>query len=91
MTFSEFGRRVKENGSRGTDHGTSAPMFVLGDPVLGGLFGAPPDLAHLDDDGNLPYAVDFREVYATLLDRWLAGDAASVLGGDFTPVPFLAP
>jgi uncharacterized protein (DUF1501 family) len=93
VTYSEFGRRVEENGSTGTDHGTSAPMFAFGNPVTGGVYGANPDLADLDDDGNLKFAADFREVYATVLSRWLGADAGqtdAILGGTFTPVPFLA-
>ena len=74
MTFSEFGRRVAEDGSAGTDHGTAAPMFVVGDAVAGGLHGAHPslDTANLDKNGNMIRTVDFREVYATILDRFLA-------------------
>jgi uncharacterized protein (DUF1501 family) len=90
LLYSEFGRRVEENGSLGTDHGTAAPMFVLGNPVVGGLYGPDPDLVNVDGDGNLVHTVDFREVYATVLERWLAGDSAAVLGGSFTPVPFLS-
>ncbi|MGH9039965.1 MAG: DUF1501 domain-containing protein, partial [Acidimicrobiia bacterium] len=74
MTFSEFGRRVAEDGSAGTDHGTAAPMFVVGDAVAGGLHGAHPSLekTDLDKNGNMVRTVDFREVYATVLDRFLA-------------------
>src|SRR5256712_4543314 len=69
MTWSEFGRRVKENGSAGTDHGTAAPMFLLGAPVKGGLYGEPPSLSALDN-GNLKFTTDFRSVYASVnLDR----------------------
>jgi uncharacterized protein (DUF1501 family) len=91
VVYSEFGRRVEENDSRGTDHGTAAPMFVLGNPVTGGVYGPDPDLAGLDDDGNLVHAIDFREVYATVIERWLTGDSAAILNGSFTPVPFLVP
>jgi uncharacterized protein (DUF1501 family) len=93
VTYSEFGRRVEENGSRGTDHGTAAPMFAFGNPVVGGVYGANDDLADLDGDGNLKFAFDFREVYSTVLSRWLGADAGqtdAILGGSFTPVPFLA-
>jgi uncharacterized protein (DUF1501 family) len=90
VTYSEFGRRVEENGSTGTDHGTAAPMFAFGNPVAGGVYGPNPDLDDLDDDGDLKFAVDFREVYATLIERWLGGDSAQILGASFTPVPFLA-
>lgn len=89
MTFSEFGRRVSENGSQGTDHGTAAPMFVLGDPVRGGLYGDPPSLRDLDDNGDLIYTVDFRQVYATLLEDWLEADARAILEGNFSKLGFL--
>jgi uncharacterized protein (DUF1501 family) len=71
MTFSEFGRRVEEDGSTGTDHGTAAPLFVVGEPVTGGLYGAQPSLTQLDKNKNLIRTVDFREVYSTVLDGWL--------------------
>ncbi len=90
VTYTEFGRRVEENGSTGTDHGTAAPMFAFGNPVTGGVYGPNPDLNDLDDNDDLKFAVDFREVYATLIERWLGGDSAQILGGTFTPVPFLA-
>lgn len=77
--FSEFGRRVKENGSAGTDHGAAAPVFVLGDGVQGGIQGGGPDLANLDN-GDLRYQVDFRDVYASLLREGLGVDPATVLG-----------
>jgi len=88
MTYSEFGRRVQENRSLGTDHGQAAPLFVLGGAVRGGLHGAHPSLADLED-GDLKHHTDFRQVYATILARWLAADAREVLGADFAPVPFL--
>jgi len=83
MTFSEFGRRVQEDGSAGTDHGTAAPMFVVGDAVAGGLYGEHPglDAPALDEDENLVRTVEFREVYATVLDGWLRRvPSADVLG-----------
>ena len=92
MTFSEFGRRVEENGSEGTDHGTAAPLFVLGPAAQGGLYGAAPDLSALDDDGNLPHAVDFRQVYATVLQQWFELSpelSAEVLGVDYAPLGVL--
>lgn len=89
LAYSEFGRRVEENGSRGTDHGTAAPMFAFGAPVIGGVYGPDPDLTDLDEGGNLKHATDFREVYATALAGWLGTDPAAVLGGEFEPVPFL--
>lgn len=89
MTWSEFGRRVEENASLGTDHGTAAPLFVLGSAVQGGVYGAPPDLNTLDSAGNLIFTTDFRSVYATVLDRWLGAPAAAVLGGSFGDQGFL--
>ncbi|MEM8558572.1 MAG: DUF1501 domain-containing protein, partial [Bacteroidota bacterium] len=92
MTFSEFGRRLAENGSGGTDHGTAAPTLVVGDAVQGGLYGEAPDLATLDDKGNPANTTDFRALYATLLERWLGLDpdaTASVLGGTYTALGFL--
>jgi uncharacterized protein (DUF1501 family) len=92
MQWSEFGRRPGENNSFGTDHGTSAPMFIVGNSVHGGLFGEQPSLAatELDPAGNPKFKVDFREVYATILDRWLGVDSRSVLGGQYPNVGFLA-
>ncbi len=89
MTWSEFGRRVEENGSLGTDHGTAAPMFVLGKPVNKGIYGEPPSLSSLDSNGNLKYTVDFRSVYATVLDRWLGASSKDVLGGSYGSQNFL--
>ncbi len=85
MAFSEFGRRVAENGSKGTDHGAAAPMFLFGDSIKGGLHGAPPDLADLVD-GDVRHKIDFREVYASLLDGWLATPSEKILGKKFTGV-----
>lgn len=89
VVFSEFGRRVKENGSGGTDHGTAAPMFVLGPKVKGGLYGAYPSLTDIDRNGDLKYAVDFRSVYHTLIDRWLQGDAKSALMKSYENIGFI--
>jgi len=91
MQWSEFGRRPNENASFGTDHGTAAPLFVIGNPVRGGLYGEQPSLevTDLDSAGNMKFTVDFRSVYATLLDRWLGVDSKSVLGGTFEDVGFL--
>jgi uncharacterized protein (DUF1501 family) len=84
MTFSEFGRRPNENASSGTDHGTASDMFVIGNPVQGGkLYGEQPSLTDLDSARNLKYKVDFREVYATILSKWLNADAGSILGSQF--------
>ncbi len=89
MTFSEFGRRPVENASGGTDHGAAAPLFVAGHQVKGGQFyGEEPSLTSLDADGNPRYNVDFRSVYATVLERVVGVDATSVLGGRFATLPF---
>jgi len=88
LVFSEFGRRLGENGSAGTDHGTAAPVFLLGQPVKAGLHGEYSDLTRLDD-GDPIHAVDFRRVYATLLDRWLEVPHREVLGDAFEPMPVL--
>lgn len=85
MSFSEFGRRVKENAGNGTDHGTAAPMFLLGSQLKGGLYGAPPSLTDLDTNGDLKFGIDFRQVYATLLQDWLGADAPTVLNGTAYP------
>jgi uncharacterized protein (DUF1501 family) len=83
MMFTEFGRRVEENGSLGTDHGTAGPMFLFGKDVKGGFYGAPPSLTDLDD-GNLKMTTDFRRVYATAIKEWLGyDDTAAVLKGKF--------
>jgi uncharacterized protein (DUF1501 family) len=88
MCFSEFGRRVQQNSSNGTDHGAAGPMFLIGGKVKGGIHGAYPSLTKLDG-GDLKYTTDFRQVYATLLDQWLACDSASVLGGKFGAIDVL--
>ena len=84
MTFSEFGRRVAENASAGTDHGAAAPMFVVGEKMQAGLLGEYPSLAPADlFQGDLKYRVDFRRVYAGVLDQWLQTDSTKVLGRKF--------
>jgi len=89
MTYAEFGRRPRENQSSGTDHGTASAHFVLGGRVKGGLYGSPPALDRLDGNGNLPFAVDFRQLYATVLQGWWATDATAVLRGRYAPLPVL--
>jgi uncharacterized protein (DUF1501 family) len=79
MTFSEFGRRVQENSSRGTDHGAASCLFVAGPSMKGGVIGQHPSLGDLDA-GDLKFHTDFRRVYATLLDHWLGCDSKAVLG-----------
>jgi uncharacterized protein (DUF1501 family) len=88
MCFSEFGRRVEQNSSGGTDHGAAGPMFVVGGSVKGGIYGAHPSLSHLDD-GDLKFTTDFRRVYATLLDRWLNVRSSVILNNAFEPIAFL--
>lgn len=81
MTFSEFGRRIEENDSLGTDHGTAGPVFLAGSQIKGGLLGDAPDLSVLVN-GDLKVQHDFRSVYATLLDQWLGVDSVSILGDE---------
>ena len=89
-SFSEFGRRVAENASRGTDHGTAAPMFVFGPAVKGGIYGEHPSLRPGDlDQGDLRFNTDFRSVYATILSNWLKADSEKILGGSFKTLPLL--
>ncbi|MEO6834551.1 MAG: DUF1501 domain-containing protein [Candidatus Tumulicola sp.] len=89
MTFSEFGRRVAENGSRGTDHGEASPLFLIGGGVKGGVYGTAPDLGNTNM-GNVRYTTDFRSVYATVLERWLGRPSTAILGGSFTKIPVLS-
>jgi uncharacterized protein (DUF1501 family) len=87
MTFSEFGRRLAENASRGTDHGEAAPLFVVG-PVKSGIYGTTPSFDRLDN-GDITYTTDFRSVYATVLEKWLGFPSQRVLGGSFPVIPGL--
>jgi uncharacterized protein (DUF1501 family) len=80
---SEFGRRVPENTSLGTDHGTAQVNFVIGNAVKGGMYGKPPSLSELVLGDNLQSTTDFRRVYATLIKEWLGADATTVLGQPF--------
>jgi len=89
VTYAEFGRRPHENSSGGTDHGTASVHFALGGRVAGGFFGAAPDLAGLSTGGNPAHVIDFRSVYATVLDRWWGVDSSSILGGRFAPLPIV--
>jgi len=88
LTFSEFGRRVAENASRGTDHGQAAPLIVFGKPVKPGLVGAHPSLEKLND-GDLIFHTDFRQVYATVLEKWLGVNSAEILGQKFNLLPLV--
>ena len=87
LVFSEFGRRVAENTSLGTDHGTANHMYVIGKPVSGGHYGEPPSLTNLDADGNLKFTTDFRRVYASLIEGWLQHESKVLLRGDFNAFP----
>ncbi len=91
LTFSEFGRRAFDNESYGTDHGTASTLLAIGSRVRGGLYGAQPGLAdaQLDNHDNLVANVDFRSVYATVLDGWLGGDSTQILGGTYENLGFL--
>jgi len=89
LTYSEFGRRVEDNASGGTDHGSAGPMFVLGSRVRGGLYGSPPSLNDLDPDGNLKFRIDFRQVYASILADWIGADPVEVLFDSYASIPFL--
>lgn len=89
MTWSEFGRRVQDNASRGTDHGTSAPHFVVGDAVQPGIYGNPPNLTSLDLNGNLKIENDFRSYYGTILSDWLKADSAAILGAGWPNLGFI--
>ncbi|HEY6893348.1 MAG TPA: DUF1501 domain-containing protein, partial [Rhodanobacteraceae bacterium] len=89
VTYAEFGRRPHENLSGGTDHGTASVHFALGGRVAGGFLGAAPDLASLSAGGNPAHAIDFRSVYATVLERWWGVDSSAILGGRFAPLPIV--
>jgi uncharacterized protein (DUF1501 family) len=90
LCFSEFGRRVEENGSRGTDHGTAGPVLLAGARVRAGLVGTTPSLLDLED-GDLKAGIDFRHVYAGVLRDWLGVPAGPALGGDFRPLELFRP
>jgi uncharacterized protein (DUF1501 family) len=89
MTFSEFGRRAKQNSSGGTDHGTAAPHFVAGGAVRGGLYGQAPDLNRLDSNQNVVHTTDFRQMYTTVAEQWWGVKAETVVRGKFEPLKFL--
>jgi hypothetical protein len=92
LTQSEFGRRVEENGGSGTDHGTAAPMFLFGEQVQGGVYGANPDLTDLDQDENLHIQNDYRAIYSAILQRHFGASTAvtqEVLFGDYGTLPLL--
>ena len=90
LTFSEFGRRVKQNESQGTDHGAANNVFLIGKNLKKqGLYNNLPNLADLDANGNLKYEIDFREVYATILDKWLEVDDKAILNKSFSKLKFV--
>jgi uncharacterized protein (DUF1501 family) len=89
MTYSEFGRRPRQNQSNGTDHGTSAPQLLLGGAVRGGWHGQAPDLQRLDAGQNLLHSVDFRQIFATVSRDWWGVDPAAVVRGSFGALPLL--
>lgn len=92
MTFSEFGRRVNENGSAGTDHGTAAPMFIIGTNVNGGIIGSNPNLSNLDPNGDIKYVYDYRQLYATMLKNHFGrsdNDIQSILLRNFNVLPII--
>jgi uncharacterized protein (DUF1501 family) len=89
MTFSEFGRRVSENASGGTDHGTANNLFIMGKNLKKkGFLNGTPDL-HKLDEGDLIHEIDFRRVYATLLEKWLGIDERKILSGKFASLDFI--
>ena len=90
MAFSEFGRRVGQNASGGTDHGTAAPVFMFGPMVSAGVLNRHPSLTDLDR-GDLKYTTDFRTVYAGIIDNWMGADSREVLGGRYRPAPVIRP
>lgn len=88
VIFSEFGRRVAENGGKGTDHGTAGPVLIVGSALKGGLYGAVPSLVQLDQ-GDLKHTTDFRSVYATILSGWFQADDRDILGHNFESLRFV--
>jgi uncharacterized protein (DUF1501 family) len=88
MTFSEFGRRVAENASQGTDHGAAAPVFFCGPSLAQGVIGNLPSLTDLDD-GDLKHAIDFRQLYATIIERWFGVPSQAILGAKYEPIGLL--
>ncbi|MDG1394686.1 MAG: DUF1501 domain-containing protein [Flavobacteriaceae bacterium] len=90
LTFSEFGRRVQQNAAGGTDHGAANNLFVIGKNLKKpGIYNDSPDLSNLDKNGDLHYTIDFRSVYATLLDQWLGASHSKVLGNSFNTLNFI--
>ncbi len=90
LTYSEFGRRPRENQSGGTDHGTAGALFAFGPHVRGGVHGESPSLRSLDGVGNLRYSTDFRRIYASVLENWWQLPSERVLQRRFEPLKFIA-
>jgi uncharacterized protein (DUF1501 family) len=88
LVFSEFGRRLRENGQQGTDHGAAAPVLLAGQPVNGGFLGGPPNLTQLDA-GDVVHKIDYRDLYASLLQQWLKIDPAPILGARDTSLELI--
>lgn len=90
LTFSEFGRRVKQNAANGTDHGTANNVFIIGENLKKkGIYNEAPNLTDLDKNGDLKYTVDFRQIYATILNKWMQVDDKIILNESFKPLTFL--
>lgn len=90
MTFSEFGRRAKENGSKGTDHGTASNVYIMGGKLRKkGFLNGAANLTDLDEEGDIKYKVDFRQVYSTLLNDWMQADAKTILGKQYSSLGFV--
>ena len=90
MVYSEFGRRPAENTSLGTDHGTANHVYLIGQPVKGGHYGQAPDWTRLNAEGNVNPTVDFRRVYATVMQQWMGADSSALLNGKFETLPVFA-
>jgi uncharacterized protein (DUF1501 family) len=88
LVATEFGRTARINGTNGTDHGTAAPLFVMGSKVNAGLHGTPPDL-DLKRNQDLTFSTDFRQVYAAAMERWMQCPSAAILPGPFAPLRFV--
>ncbi len=90
VTFSEFGRRVKQNAADGTDHGTANNVFIIGGKLKKSKFyNEDPNLSDLDDNGDLNYSVDFRTIYATILSEWFEVDDNEILDNSFGKLKFI--
>ena len=90
MVYSEFGRRPAENTSLGTDHGTANHVYLVGQPVKGGHYGQAPDMTRLNAEGNVTHTVDFRRVYASVIQDWMKANSAALLNGRFETLPVFA-